>query len=169
MGGILELIQRFFGILYAPHELAHYLVISRFSPDAVFQVTVPRRDWSHPWIPVFAQVRGSIPPETSLWQIQLTALAPTIIFTNLYLLSVHVIGIVPPSMAFWIIGGPLIVWSLPSGVDLHTASNPEETREKGLFGAEETNADWRWDSISVVLGTALALAMSLNPLLVEMM
>lgn len=134
----LRRLQTLVAIFYLPHELAHYLAIVRWSPNAEIHLRVPREKWPHRFMPALAEVTGDIASETRLFKIQFAAIAPAIVFPLIAVIGIEM-GIVQrlaTSAGYVTIVAVMAVWASPSGLDLYTFTHPREARDAGRFDAE---------------------------------
>lgn len=165
MVGLLKCVQRIVAWTYLPHEAAHYIAIWPWSPDPELNLSVPRENWSHPYIPAMGEVKGTIPKGTQKLKVRFAALAPTILY--------GICGTVALQLPFFKLGSVeyFLTWlafsfaMLPSGTDLHTAVHPEAPIEAGYFGAENSGAGFKWDVYAVLLAILVIVIVYFSPLI----
>lgn len=153
------------GIIYYPHERLHYEAIKPWCSDPMISYNVPREKWGHPYVPVPAQVSGSVPHETPAYKVRIAAIAPLLFFAPLLFAAQEFSPLVPLT-PFWFIQSSLVaIWAAPSGMDLHTLFNPQVAMEAGYFGAGEAEVGIRWEAFAVLIGVCLLVSGMLYPFL----
>jgi hypothetical protein len=116
--------------------MGHYFVIKRWSSDATIHLSVPRTQWSHPYVPAVAQVTGEIPAEMPIKIVRLAAIAPFILFCSISILLGFFLSFRLFSLPHFAVSIPLIFWGVPSPLDLNTFIHARDAKESGRFSAE---------------------------------
>lgn len=141
-----------FSIPSLPHEAAHWatLKILPWCYDVELQRTVPREQWSHPYMPTTAQVTGSFTEEMPISMIILAASAPFLVFGGISL----ILGL-QLTFDFWtssnlLVSLSLIYWTKLSTDDIYVILNPREIKEYGEFSSENANSGRKANLVHLV-------------------
>lgn len=135
------------GLIFYPHELAHWIVVRAWTPDAKISPANAEILGGLISVPA-AQVEGPIPEHLPLYMIRIAALAPLIIMLSLTLIIAPRISLQFKSPEYFAIALTFLGIGAPSSYDIKTVFNAEKTREIGGFGTEyvefsEVDVSWK--------------------------
>lgn len=118
-----------------PHEILHYLPLQPWSKTIRIRYSIPKSEWTRPYIPSFAEVTGDFEKTIPTTVLRFASLAPTIFFGALG----GLIGSFGPFRVSLIslLGLALLVsWATPSPTDISTFQNAEKYRQAGTLDAD---------------------------------
>lgn len=123
------------GLLFYPHELAHWIVVRIWTREAKISPTNAEFLDGFLTVPA-AQIEGPIPVNLPLYLIRTAALAPLILMFSLTLMLAPRVDLVFQSPEYFLVTFTILVIGAPSSHDINTLFKAEKTREIGGFGTD---------------------------------